>query len=99
MLDYVDNLVRGLVSDFADIVIAELQRNGKNVLKDCFLVVEHRQFSELTGYRKADPPLLGVLLKDQKHIDQILACYFVELFHKLRKMGNRIEFNSIRWVF
>lgn len=91
--------MRGLVPHFADVVVAQLQGDGEDVLEDCLGVVDAGELDQLPGDLVPHPPLLGVLLQHQEHVDEVLSGALLEELHELRQVGDSAELQRIGVVF
>lgn len=89
------DIFRGRFPYLADLVVAELERYGKQVLEVSVGVIDLGEVFELVRYQVADSPLLGVLLQNQKYVNQVLLGLGFELGHKLGKVANRAELDAI----
>jgi hypothetical protein len=73
----IKHLFGSLEPDFKYCIIAKFQRNGENILKNGFSLVDSGENIELMSDFEPDSPLFGILLKLQENIYQILSsCLF-----------------------
>lgn len=77
------HLKSSLVSHFADIIVAELETDRKNVLENCLCIVYPGKNMKLSSYLEANSPFFWVFLENQKDVYQVLSDVFFKKFHKL----------------
>jgi hypothetical protein len=64
IVDDVIHLVGCLEAHLADVVVAQLEGDGEDILEDCFSLVDLGEGVELVGDLISDSPLFGVFLED-----------------------------------
>jgi hypothetical protein len=89
------HLIGCLKTNLTDIIIAEFERNRKDILEDCFGLIYLGKSVKLMRYFIPDSPLLRILLKNKKNINQVFSCGLFEKLHKFREMRDGCEFEEV----
>lgn len=87
-----------LEAHLVDIVVAELEGDGEDVLEDCFGFVYFGEGVELMGDFIPDSPLLRVLLQHKEDVDQVLPGCLLEELDELGQMRDGCQFQQVRAV-